>query len=85
MNVATLVATTSREETLDIHNTARKSRKGMGRHNSGSAHDDDKGGNFPGETVREGKQRIKGWMKLGNYSISSKNSSEKSLKSTCKT
>ena len=80
MNVATLEATTSWEETLDIHDTARRAGRAwaLGRHNSHSANDYDKGGTPP--VKQSGKQiRIKAWMKLGNYS------SEKNPKSTCKT
>ena len=59
MGGATLDAATSQEETLGIHDTARKGRS-MDKHNSSSAHDDDKGESSPSETVREGGQmRIK--------------------------
>ena len=47
---------TCQEETLGTHDTAQKSRSSIGIHNSGSAHDDDKGENLANETVREGKR-----------------------------
>ena len=59
MGGATLEAATSQEETLGIHDTARKSRSSMGGHNghdSGSAHGYDKGERSPREAVREGQQ-----------------------------